>query len=218
MKAAADVHVDLGRQIAALEALVPDTARDLDSLCATCDLDDTAAFNKIARLQVLAAILPKRIEARQNDFLNSARNVGELHANFITYTLGPRVRALRTKAAEEVRKAISQLVSDQFLLSRAVEESDAVHAIKAIYCALNLQVHPEQASAETYRILGSYDLLLEYEKISAIAIKQAGKIGYAEAFARHVEKNHAALQAARDAWQKTAQESLQKADTNPAAK
>lgn len=206
LKAAANAHAALGRQIAELEVLQPAIAKDFDSRCCIVDLDDKEALTEIARLQVLSAILPKRIEAKENQFLNSARALNELNGNFIHHTLGPRSRSLREKVANELRQVISRLVSDEFLIQRSVLESDPVQAINAIYTTWHTPSASEQA-AEVYRILGSFELLQEYEKISASAIKQKGKISYSEAFSRNAKKNGEALQAIRDAWQTTGAES-----------
>jgi hypothetical protein len=110
-------------ELATLEQLTTDTTARRQSLECSCDLADENALAEITRLQVMEALLPRRIFHREE-----ARNLAEtglLAASheFIYQQLGPRIRAMIVRAKAKATAELSSHFSDKDELERVVNKS-----------------------------------------------------------------------------------------------
>lgn len=164
LRASIRTNAELDAEIVTLNQLVTDTAARRQSLECSCDLADEKSLDEITRLQVVEALLPRRIAARVASKDEAEKNIVAAAHAFIRAGLGPRTRALLEQAKAKAKAAFAPLYTDPDLLDKAVQNSSLVMELWAMSPTIS-----QPANVVRY----AEDLLALWAKADAIEAKLA---------------------------------------------
>ena len=148
---------DATAEIAALGQLANDSSMRRNSLECSCDLVDEKALAEITRLQVIEALMPRRIANREealtkleSDLLNAAHG-------FIREHLGPRCRTLINRAKDKARAEFRSHFTDKAELEQVLEKSALVVELENLsYRAKVREQPPGQLVAYAQQLLRTW--------------------------------------------------------------
>lgn len=162
LKSKVTAHENLTGELPKLETLREKTAADLAELSANCDLADETSLLKVARLQLLAGLLPARIEALQKQHEQSAKALTEFAGEFVSQVLRPKISAVRAAAAEKIKKVLAPHFSNADQLMAAVNESDLLTSINSLYCTRDCD--SSYAIRFSRQVVDSFESITKIEK------------------------------------------------------
>ena len=134
-------HAKAQGEVDELTTLAAQTKESLHAMELTADLGDESALAAIGTKQILAALLPRRLEARGDAVLQIEGQILTAVHDFITQTLGPKTRELRD--AEKVRvRAELKTYFRAHALEEAVEKSAQVATLNGLQYRAVIQSPP----------------------------------------------------------------------------
>jgi hypothetical protein len=156
---------DITTEISKLQKLARDSSAELAALELSVDLSDAEALAGISRLQTVAAIVPRRLDAREEALTHAQEELVQTCEAFITSSLGPRVRDLLARAEAKAGKNLHPHFKDEFLLKNAVNSSALVNEITAIQAHVTIRgARPEQAENYASELLQAWQEAAAFEK------------------------------------------------------
>ncbi|MCU0785658.1 MAG: hypothetical protein MUF81_16760 [Verrucomicrobia bacterium] len=139
MKAALAKRNSLEKEIAELNTLAADTATRRATLETSCKLDDDSALSEVSRCQVLAALLPTRIIARENAFTQAEADLLKAAHDFISQHLSPRIHTMIQRAKEKARAALQLHFTAETELVKAVDKSSLVVELEGSFYSATIR-------------------------------------------------------------------------------
>lgn len=127
-----------------------------------CDLADEKALVEITRLQVVEALLPRRIAARDESLAQVERNILDAADKFVRSELLPRLRTLTEQAEAKAKAALAPLYSDPERLAHAINNSSLVMELGFLSPTITT---PHNVVSYAQNFLATWD------KVQAIAAK-----------------------------------------------
>jgi hypothetical protein len=116
-------------ELSDLGKLLADKSAHQAALETTGDLHNPAILAEIGRLQMLTALLPRRIAAKEEDDVKAEKTLTDATNQFIREHLGPRVRRLAARTRATVEAELSPHFPDAAALIVAVAGSERVRSI-----------------------------------------------------------------------------------------
>jgi hypothetical protein len=156
--------------LADLKELDAETSSRLAEMCAVLsigDLKDKKRIAEVGELQIVKALLPTCIAAREAADLEHEPALQRACESFVAESLGPRIRKLAEQARTKARQSLAPHLKNSVLLESAVEDSEIVHEISGLASAGSI-VHVHDGATDY-----AQRLLAIPERLDALEAKLA---------------------------------------------
>jgi hypothetical protein len=161
-------HANLQAEIADIQRLSEESATRLAALENTCDLGDAGALGEVGRTQILVALLPRRLAAKEQALTETEPEILKEVHNFIETTLAPKIRNLRQKAESKMKTELQPIFTNAETLNAAIFSSALISGLEKLANVVTVQANPfDGAIKYARRTLGAWEQIKTFEsKIS----------------------------------------------------
>ncbi len=117
-------RIDMLNEIAELTDLIASTGSQLKQLEETGDITAKPVIAQIAELQILAALLPRRLAAREQAFNDFDGKLLQEVNECIPRVISPRNRQLSERTTAKLKISLGSIYADPVALDAAIRRSD----------------------------------------------------------------------------------------------
>lgn len=152
-------------QISQDEQFIATAATELAALEISVDFKDAKGLARVAELQTIAELAPRRLPARQEAFAGAERDLLQECHSFISNHLGPRCRELTAEATKRVRQDLGKHIKEQDALDEAVENSELILELIKIKHPVTIEANP-YVGVKNYaeKLIAAWDAAEAFEK------------------------------------------------------
>jgi len=142
LESALSKHASLQAEIADIQRLSADSTTRLAALENTCDLGDAGALGEVGRMQIMVALLPRRLAAKEQALAGTEPEILKEAHNIIETILAPKIRSLRQKTEGKIKTELGTYFSNPSTLSAAVSSSALIAGLDALANVATIQAQP----------------------------------------------------------------------------
>lgn len=135
-------QASLQADIAEIQRLSAESATQLATLETSCDLGDAGALGEVGRMQILVALLPRRLAAKEQALAGTEPEILKEVHNFIETTLAPKIRSLRQKAEGKMKTELQPIFPNAETLNAAIFSSALVSGLEKLANLVAIQAQP----------------------------------------------------------------------------
>ena len=119
-----------------------DSTTRLAALENTCDLGDAGALGEVGRAQILVALLPRRLAAKEQELSGTEPEILKEVHKFIETTLAPKIRSLRQKAEGKMKTELQPIFPNAETLNAAIFSSALISGLEKLANLVAIQANP----------------------------------------------------------------------------
>jgi len=160
IESALEKHASLRAEIEEIRRLSDDSTTRLAVLESTCDLGDAGALGEVGRTQILVALLPRRLAAKEQALAGTEPEILKEVHNFIETTLAPKIRNLRQKAEGKMKTELKPIFPNAETLNAAIFSSALISGMEKLANLVTIQAQP-------------FDGVIKYARRTLDAFEQA---------------------------------------------
>lgn len=142
IESALEKHARLQAEIEDLRRLSADSTTRLATLETSCDLGDAGALGEVGRTQILVALLPRRLAAKEQALDGTEPEILKAVHNFIETTLAPKIRNLRQKAEGKMKTELQPIFPNAETLNAAIFSSALISGMEKLANVVTIQAQP----------------------------------------------------------------------------
>jgi len=142
LESALSKHASLQAEIADIQRLSADSTTRLAALENTCDLGDAGALGEVGRMQIMVALLPRRLAAKEQQLAEAEPEILKATHRFLEETLIPKIRSLRQKTEGKMKTELQPIFPNAETLNAAISSSALVSGLDKLAFGASIQAQP----------------------------------------------------------------------------
>ncbi len=142
LESALSKHASLQAEIADIQRLSAESATRLAALENTCDLGDAGALGEVGRTQILVALLPRRLAAKEQQLAEADPEILKATHSFLETTLIPKIKSLRQKTEGKIKGELKGYFPNPETLNTAILSSALISGLDRLAFGASIQAQP----------------------------------------------------------------------------